>query len=269
MSALAQRLKELLGGGEEKQQQQGPKAPPQIEAAKRGAQDPNNPAGAAKSPEQIYAEVWGQEPAASPGSRPLFNTDPAKFGEAVNGMDFTKNVPKELMEKVLAGDAQALMSLVNRVGQNAFSTATMSSKEMIEHANRASGGNVQNLVNEAVRAALAQQNINSRNPAFSDPLVAPLLGELSSRIRAKFPEASAEELSTKADEMLMMIAKKLVSGSPEERQRQKQQQEVKKSENFDWESWATTQPAGQENNQQTDFAAVFGNGGNSGGNSAV
>lgn len=260
---LAAKLKAILGSGEkpngQQQQQQTKPNTSQTDVIKQNAE--NNKA--AKSPDEIYAEIWNQEPQAAPGSKNLFNTDPDKFGQAVANMDFMKSIPKETLEKVLAGDAQALMSLINRVGQNAFSTATISSREMIEHANRQQGGSMQQQINEAVRAALAQQNLRKRNENFNDPTVAPLLQELSGRLRAKYPEATADELSEHAEQMLMNIAQKIVSGSPEEKARQKQQQEVKKSETFDWDAWAEADNLGGNAPQQTNFdAGQFFSGGN-------
>lgn len=256
---LAAKLKSILNpqkpGEQNQQQQQAPQSKPntsQIDVIKQNA-DGNK---ASKSPDEIYAEIWNQEPQAAPGSKNLFNTDPEKFGQAVSNMDFMKNVPKDVVEKVLAGDASALMALINRVGQSAFSTATISSREMIEHANRQQGGSLQNQINEAVRAALASQNLRKRNENFTDPTVAPLLQELSGRLRAKYPEATADELSEHAEKMLMSIAQKIVSGSPEEKARQKQQQEVKKSETFDWDQWAEADNLNSGGTQQTGFDAA-------------
>lgn len=272
--SLADRLKQLLGNPQQGQENNlGPDGKPkqdskpansQVQVIQQNMKDPNNKA--ALEGDALYQSIWGTEPAAQPGTKNLFNTDPEKFGKAVADMDFAKSIPKEMLEKALGGDMQTLMAVINRVGQNAFSTATISSREMIEHANRTQGGSLQSQINEAVRAALAQQNVASRNESFTDPTVAPLLQELSGRLRAKFPEASAEELGKHAESMLMSIATKIVSGSPAEKARQKQQQEVKKSEVFDWEAWGTTNP-GQSAPQQTDFdaAQLFSNGGNSGG----
>lgn len=255
---LAAKLKSILspqqkqGEGNQQQTQQ-PQTRPntsQIDVIKQNAETNIH----SKDPNDIYAEIWKQEPQQQMGSKNLFNTDPEKFGAAVNGMDFTKSVPKELMEKVLAGDSQALMAVINRVGQNAFSTATISSREMIEHANKQQGGSMEKQIQEAVRSALASQNLSKRNENFSDPTVAPLLQEISGRLRAKYPEATADELSEHSEKMLMMIAQKIVSGSPEEKARQKQQQEVKKSEVFDWDMWAAG-PTAADSNQQTDFDA--------------
>lgn len=264
--SLANRLKELLSGTPSDGSQGAPSvskpANGQLGAIKEGAQNPDNKAAAGNDPEKMYAEIWGQAPKPEPGSQKLFNTDQQKFSEAVNGMDFTKHVPKDVMEKVLTGDANALMQVINRVGQMAFSTATMSSREMIEHANSRSGQSMNDQIKEIVRATLAESQAVQRNPSFSDPTVAPLLKEISGRLRAKFPEASPDELVGKSEEMLMAIAQKIVAGSPKERDRQKQQQEVSSSQNFDWEAWASA-PTGQMDAGNSGMGGMGGMGGSS------
>lgn len=252
MDLMAQ-LKNLLSP--QQQEKKGPSSGGmngQIDAAKAGAQDANNPAGA-KTPEMKYEEIWGQEVKPLVNQAPVFSMDQEKFSQAVAGMDFTKSIPPELMQKALAGDAQSLMGLLNRVGQNAFSAATISSRDMVEHANKKAGGSFEQQVKEAVRVALSEQNLTKANAAFNDPLVTPLLREINNRIRAKFPEASPEELAKQSQQMLMQIATKIVSGSPEEVARQKQEVEQKeqKVKSQDWEAWAT---AGvQTQNEGADF----------------
>lgn len=195
-----------------------------------------------KTTEMKYEEIWKQEAAPIVNQGPVFSTDQQKFSEAVAGMDFTKSVPQELMQKALAGDAQSLMGLLNRVGQNAFSAATISSRDMVEHATKKTGGSLEQQVREAVRVALSEANLTKANTAFNDPLVQPLLKEVNGRLRSKFPEASPEELAQKSQQMLMQIATKIVSGSPEEVARQKQETDSKEkvTKGQDWEQWATT-----------------------------
>ncbi len=221
------------------QQEKPPSNDGQVRTAKAGIDDPNNAAG--KTAATKYEEIWKQEMTPVVSDKPVFSMDQAKFSEAVAGMDFTKSVPPELMQKALAGDAQSLMGLLNRVGQNAFSAATISSRDMVEHANKKAGGSLEQQVKEAVRIALSEQNLTKANSSFSDPLVTPLLKEINGRLRSKFPEASPEELANQSQQMLMQIANKIVSGSPEEvaRQKQETEQKTQKEKSLDWEQWAT------------------------------
>lgn len=231
--SFAQRLKELLSGtsGEPAAKPQTGPLNGQAALAKEGAASPENPTN--------YAEIWNQNLPPEPGSSKIFNTNQEEFGKVVGGMDFIRNAPRELMEKALGGDQQALMQLVNKVGQNAFSTAAISAREMVEHANSSQQKSIEKLVQEQVRSALASQTMSQKNQSFSDPLVAPLIQDISARLRAKFPEATPQELASKSEEMLMSLAGKIVSGSPQEQERIKSQEMQKASATPDWEAWAS------------------------------
>ncbi len=256
---LMAKLKSMLDPQTPAPAKQGNPADGQVNAAKAAID-----ASGGKTPEMKYEEIWKQEAAPIVNQGPVFSTDQAKFAEAVSGMDFTKNLPQDVMQKALSGDANAFMALLNRVGQNAFSSATISSRDMVEHATKKTGGSLEQQVREAVRVALSEANLTKANTAFNDPLVQPLLKEVNGRLRSKFPEASPEELATKSQQMLMQIATRIVSGSPEEVARQKQETDTKDrvTKGQDWEQWATT--GIQTSNDGADFLNSMIGGGDGG-----
>ena len=230
MAGIMDRLKELLANGKEEVKEAGP--------GQQGVIKQNLENGSNQTPEEKYEEIWKVSPKGTAAEK-LFNPNKEEFNKVVNGMDFTKGIDPELMSKALQGDAASLASLLNRVGQSAFSTATMSNREMIEHANTQQSQNTQKMVQEQLRAMLAEQEAAKSNPAFSDPLVKPLLDEISGRLRAQFPEASSAELAKRAEKTLENMATKIIQSSPAERKKLEEHQmaTTQQNEEQDWEAW--------------------------------
>lgn len=197
------------------------------------------------SPLDNFKDAWktpdpgkGQPPA-DPFSQPLFQTDPAKIREAASQMDFMQGVPQELMQKVMAGgDPQALMQLMNYVGQQALATSLHLSTATIEQAGTKIGSRFQ----EALPGRFKDFQLNSSkpsNPVLEHPAAAPMLKMAKQQFRMSNPDASAEDINAMAENYVMTFAKAIVgdgnSGSQNQGAGENQQ-------DFNWMEWAQSSP---------------------------
>ena len=108
-----------------------PTAPPASAPA-----TPATPAAPA-DPLAGMAALWKNDPnnpaPADPMRGPILNSDPAKIIEAASKVDFLKNVPAELMQRVNSGnDPAALSELINAVAQQTLATATQIGAATVE-----------------------------------------------------------------------------------------------------------------------------------------
>ena len=112
-----------------RQQQQPTQQQQQSPAGANQSTPPNNTPGSSMQPGggqqqnpplDAFSGIWQNDPNqqqqnADPWSSPLFQTDPTKIVEAANQQDFTRNIPPELMQKALGGDAQSMLDIINHI----------------------------------------------------------------------------------------------------------------------------------------------------------
>jgi hypothetical protein len=187
---------------------------PQQQAPQGGEQGTGKPAA---SPLDTWKDLWktpdtqGQQPA-DPFSQPLFNMDSAKLQEAVTKTDFTQGVPPELMQKVMqGGDPQALISLINHVGQQSLSLSMQLNQASLEQAGKTIGKRV----NDTLPGKFNEFQLNNTaptNPVLQDPAVAPMLKMARSQVRMMHPDKSAAEINALAEQYISDFANVVAGG---------------------------------------------------------
>jgi hypothetical protein len=193
----------------------------------------------APSPLDAWKDMWktgdnqGQQPT-DPFSQPLFNMDSTKLQEAVNKTDFTQGVPPELMQKVMqGGDPQALISLINHVGQQSLSLSVQLSQASMEQAGKTIGKRV----NDTLPTKFNEFQLNNTsptNPVLQDPAAAPMLKMARAQLRMTYPDESASEINKMAEDYIADFAKVVAGGSgPSTNDSGAQKGEM------DWNDWAT------------------------------
>lgn len=217
---------------------------PQPNNANGPAQPDNGmkPQQAAQSFEEMYKDIWKDDPKAAAGSGKMFNPDMANFSKVVEGMDFAGNVDPALQQKALAGDAEAMKQLLNSVGRNSFSRSALMASEMMNDGFTKKSTEFEKTMENKFKSLTARQNLAKNNPAFSSPEIRPLMESIETRLRSRFPEASAEDITQKAQEYLLGMAGKIHGGA-----QPKKETKVSKGTNpafagedgeFDWLKYA-------------------------------
>ena len=140
-------------------------------------------------------------------STTTMNVDPQALMKAAQQVDFTKMIPADLMEKVQKGDAAALLQVINTVGQGSYAQATAANAKIVEAAlNR----QAEKFMSEVLPQVLKQHQIGTQlaaeNPLFNNPAVAPMLDMVKQQLTIKFPSASPQEITSKAQEYLTGFA---------------------------------------------------------------
>lgn len=203
--------------------------------------DPAKAAAPGVDPADEMHKIWEQRPGDSASAKQIFTPDMEKFKSAVAQMDFTQGIDPQLAQKALGGDTEALMTLINSSGRNAYAQSTLGSRELIEHALRERTAELERSMEQRFKALRAGERAAEQNAAFKDPLVQPLLRDIQGRLQTQFPEASAEELAERAQKMLVGMAQKIVSQTPDTlaREAREKQTAAQQPGAFNWEDWAT------------------------------
>lgn len=174
------------------------------------------PATGDASPLAQFEKLWETDPNSpnKPGNLlPVLNLDATRLGQAAANIDFTKQLPAELVAKVQSGDPGAIMEALNKVAQFGFANALSGSGELVKQAFATAQTNLEG---QLLPQAIRQANISSamqENQAFADPAMKPVMAMLQTQLAQKYPTASPAEIASFAQQYMTGMAQKVVTGS--------------------------------------------------------
>ena len=170
-----------------------------------------------KSPLAEFTGLWDSPPAPKEGEAippdwndhgsivPKINVDPKKLMESARKIDFSRALNQDRVKAALGGDIGAFNEVINSALQASFANQAMTMSRMAETM-------MAQMAEKLYSGALphhfhkhqVNQTIDSENPIFTDPAVAPMLEMVKGQMQLKYPKASAKEISD--------MAKKYISG---------------------------------------------------------
>lgn len=183
------------------------------------AQDPQQ----SKSPMDQFADVFKIEPKKDEkgniiqepsGDEPFFSMDREKFEAAVNGMEFIPKTAAEALQKVQSGDLSALPELMNHVMRFGYTQQTQLSQQMMEDLGRSVQARINDRVPEVVNT-LGVKNLLAGNAQLSHPAIQPVANALATQIRAKYPNATAQEVQEQVVNYLKTLGTQFTEDSQE------------------------------------------------------
>lgn len=187
---------------------------PAMQTASSAGTAPNGtvPAGSAEpAPMEKYKDLW-TPPAPTEGNDAGGNSgqiDPQKLMEAAARVDFTKVVDQESMAKIAAGGEEAaatLVQLLNKTAQQVYGQSTVVTSKIVEKAVAEARDQFIQQIPDVIRKQGARAAVFDKNPAFSNPAVAPLIEAQVAQLALKFPKATPAELEGMAQEYLKDMA---------------------------------------------------------------
>lgn len=200
-----------------------PKPAPAMEVQNPGANPAtvtNQPSGTAANapavktlPLDEFKDIWqptATDPNADPFSKPLLTHDPAKLSEAVSKMNFMDGVDPGLVTKALAGDAQALIQVVNAAAQKSFAASTQLNSNMLETSFKTNNERVNSTLPKKVREAQIN-SMQSENPVLNHAAAAPMLDMAKRAISNKNPDLSPAQVQARAEQYISDFAGSLTT----------------------------------------------------------
>lgn len=169
--------------------------------------------------------------ASADGTPPKFAIDPTKLNEVASSLDFSKSVDPEIMTKAMGGDAKAMMDVMQSIARNSYSTAMghMSGlsdnyiNQRLEHDSKSLGSKV--------KEQLTQAELGN-TPNYDHPTVKNFMKDTAQRLSKQFPDASPQEIATKAKSYLAELSQSVI-GKPQEEATAAQ----KASQVTDWDEY--------------------------------
>lgn len=214
------------GNGEARSDGTGPGAFP---AAKTGSEDPL----------EKFSSIWDKDPKAPAKPNPVPNIKPTseQLNAAVAGLDFTKTVAPELMEKALKGDTASLMQVINTTAQQTLAAASGTTANIVTEALTAMNKKYEDeIIPGILRAHNSRTEISKANPIFDDPASKPMLAYFEAQLQTKFPTATPSEHAEMAKEYLLGFTQKFAKGEGMEMTKIPDKPKTAAGDT-DWDAW--------------------------------
>lgn len=170
------------------------------------------PAGTPASPLDAFKDMWETPPIDPknpiPGSM-FANMDPKKVLESARKVDFTSTITPEVLANVAKGGAegvQAMMKIMNEVGQNGYAQSAMSTAKIVENALAKQRDEFNAALPAQLRKLSANDSLRANNPILEHPAVAPLVPAMTQMFQQRNPNATTTEIQTQVQDYFAAVS---------------------------------------------------------------
>ncbi len=165
-----------------------------------------------ESPLAPFANLWEDAPVDpnAPKAPAAYVPPTAEQVQAsVAKADFTKNFTPEQLAAVTSGgegSTEALLQLLNSVGQQSLAQSTMVNSQLNEKAMQAAIAAEVAKVPGLVRDQTVQAHLKDTNPLFTNPAIQPVIAATQQQLQAKFPNATPAEITTMTQDYIKSMS---------------------------------------------------------------
>lgn len=149
------------------------------------------------------------KPIAAEGPKPIFNFDEGKFNEQLSKLNFSSNIPQELITKALSGDPEAFSESLNHMARQVYSYNMHTTMKMVEHAVTSQLGALRGELPNMIQSHQIKGTLQE-DPVLSNPALAPMRQALETTFAAKFPHATQDQIKQHVTEYLGAVKDTLV-----------------------------------------------------------
>jgi hypothetical protein len=168
---------------------------------------------APENPLDVYAKMFENAAKNSGVQAPDFALDPKTVNEVAGKMDFTKDLPPELMENALKGDVKALLGVIQATSQNAYKAALSHGTALTDTFVKNRSDYDRDRLKNGVRGELTNQALSDA-PNFDHPVIRQELIRVAEQFAKANPDASPKEIADSAKKYMTDIATALNPAAP-------------------------------------------------------
>jgi hypothetical protein len=197
------------------QQQQKPPAGDSsvLEGAGKDTSTGSSSTGTSENPLDKFKDLWqpptGADGKPKPPKEKAINIDPAKIFEFAGKQDFKKFVKPETFAAIAKGGdegAAAFQQAIQDIGSSTFASAITASSQMMQAALEKQASTFEAGLPELFKKYSLKENLGNKNPVLKHAAAKPIVDALQSVLAQKYPDASAADLQTTAEEFLTTFA---------------------------------------------------------------
>lgn len=213
--------------GQNQQQQGQPGIDPNTgQPLQADSKDPSNPL-------EVYKDLFKMPENAEEDTPPAFQIEPTKLKEAASSLRFSQNLPQELMQKAMSGDAQAMLQAMELIGQQAYETALSHTSALTDKFVGIRSAYDQKNLGRLVKGELTTSALSSI-PNFKDnPAVRAQLTTIASAFQAQNPDATPDQIREQTLKFINDLASNISPSDPNDQTKGGNT----KAEEIDWTAW--------------------------------
>lgn len=196
----------------------------------------------------------GQKPSLM---RTPFIVDPAKIMQIARGQNFKMNIPQDVMQKILGGDANALAELLNQQSQMGYARSMHDSMGAVNAGFEQYTNSVEGYLPNMLQDHSFQQNLQNQFNQAKDPLFSGMFETVAEQIKNTNPNWTDEQIFGGVKEYFTKLGVNFDAKMQEQSGNQQQTAET------DWASF------GGFDTQSANAGAQSDNSGMGGGNNAA
>lgn len=179
----------------------------------------------AESPLEKFSKVW--EPnavdpnAQSAGSNAV---TPEQLMEAAGKVDFAKVLDPAALQAIAAGGEgamQAFASSMQKISQTVYGHSAYATTKIVEQAVSQAEDRFAAKLPGLINSQSSKNALLSENVAFNNPAVAPIVQMIHAQIASKYPNATSNEITAMAKEMMQGAAQVFNPAAPPSAKEQK------------------------------------------------
>ena len=164
-----------------------------------------------ESPLAEFSKLWDTapvDPNAPPEPKAYVPPTAEEIQKAVAKVDFSNNFTPEQLAAVTAGGegaTEALVQLLNTVGQQSLAQSTGISSKLNEQAMQAAIAEEVAKVPALVRAQTVQAHLKDTNPLFDNPAIKPVIDATQQQLQSKFPNATPAQITEMTEKYVLSM----------------------------------------------------------------
>ena len=166
-----------------------------------------------ENPLDVYSKMFENAAKNSDIQAPEFKLDPKVVNEVSSKLDFTKELPPELMEKALTGDVKALLGVIQATTQNAYKAALQHGTALTDTYVKQRSEFDQKSLHTGVRQELTTHALSDA-PNFDHPVIRQELNRVANQFAKANPDASPQEIAKSAKQYITDLSSALNPAAP-------------------------------------------------------
>jgi hypothetical protein len=158
------------------------------------------------SPLVEFKDLWQPTPIDPKAQKDVpQGISPEKLMEAASKVDFSKVLDQESLAKIAAGGQEAviaLSTLLNKTAQQVYGQSMVVTSRIVDQAVQEATARFAASVPSLIKNQSVNDSLFTKNPAFNNPAVAPVVQAIQSQLAEKYPKATSAELTDMAQKVL-------------------------------------------------------------------
>lgn len=205
--------------------------------------------GEAVNPMDKFKDIW--QPPTDKDGKPKQSTkqsaipsiDANKIMEFAGKQDFKKFVKPETLAAISKGGEEGMAAFAQAmqdIGSSTFASAVTASSQMMKAALERQAEQFESGLSERFTKFSLKENLGNKNPVLKHPAARPIVDALQSVLAQKYPDHSAADLQTTAEEFLTTFASS-ISGNKSDDNEEASGKGGKKQKSEDWSDFLPEQ----------------------------